>query len=244
VKADAEAPGSASSSPYSPTVLLVEDDASLTRVLASAMSTRGYRFDSVSTGAAALERIASTRPDLVVLDLGLPDLDGIDLCREVRRWFQNPIIVLSADGDEARKIAALDEGADDYVTKPFSTDELFARLRVATRHRRVTALVAEDAVLRLGDLVVDTGRRTAWAGPDRLELPPKQFELLALLIRNPGRLVSYGSLMTGMWNEPRGDRYEALRWHASGLRKLLGEGPERPRLLNESGVGYRLVLAD
>ena len=237
-------PRSASSSPYAPTVLLVEDDESLARALSTAMRGRGFRVEVAPTGREAIERVESWKPDIVVLDLGLPDLDGIDVCRHVRRWFVNPIIVLSADGDEARKIAALDEGADDYVTKPFSSEELFARLRVAVRHRQVTALVSEDAVFTVGDVAVDTGARVVLIGGEATELPRKQFELLAVLVRNAGRICTYNTLMTALWGEPRGDRYESLRWQAFALRRALGTGPKRPKIENDQGVGYRLVAPD
>ncbi|MCU1378748.1 MAG: two component transcriptional regulator, winged helix family, partial [Acidimicrobiales bacterium] len=170
------------------------------------MRDRGYVMQAVGSGEEALERASVDRPDVVVLDLGLPDLDGIEVCRRLRRWYANPIIILSADGDEERKVVALDEGADDYVTKPFSTEELFARLRVALRHRRTTEVLADDAVLALGDLTVDTGARIAVAGGRQLVLRPKQFELLSVLARNPGRLLTYRALITGLWGEPRSDR--------------------------------------
>jgi two-component system KDP operon response regulator KdpE len=208
------------------------------------MRERGYVMQAVGSGEEALERASVDRPDVVVLDLGLPDLDGIEVCRRLRRWYANPIIILSADGDEERKVVALDEGADDYVTKPFSTEELFARLRVALRHRRTTEVLADDAVLALGDLTVDTGARIAVAGGRQLVLRPKQFDLLSVLARNPGRLLTYRALITGLWGEPRSDRHEALRWHVMGLRKAIGEGPQRPQLSNESGVGYRLSEPD
>jgi two-component system KDP operon response regulator KdpE len=204
------------------------------------MGSRGYALDVVATAEAALEQASLRAPDVVVLDLGLPDLDGIEVCRRLRRWFPNPIVVLTADGDEQRKVEALDSGADDYVTKPFSTEELFARIRVALRHRRAVEVVADDAVLQVGDLVVDLGARTAAAAGRTLDLRPMQYDLLSLLDRNAGKLLTYRALLIGLWGEPRGDRHEALRWHVMGLRKALGEGPDRPVLTNESGVGYRL----
>jgi two-component system KDP operon response regulator KdpE len=237
----AAVPRSESGSPQPPArILLVEDDPAMTTVLRGAMRSRGYVLDAVETAEAALERASLQRPDVVVLDLGLPDLDGIEVCRRLRRWFPNPIVVLTADGDELRKVEALDSGADDYVTKPFSTEELFARLRVALRHRRTAEVVADDAVIRIGDLVVDLGARTATAGGHELDLRPKQYDLLSLLVRNAGKLLTYRALVVGLWGEPRGDRHEALRWHVMGLRKALGSGPDRPTLVNESGVGYRL----
>jgi len=226
-----------------PRVLVIEDDTALTTVLAKALAARGFSVQVMATGQAALEAASVEAPDVVVLDLGLPDMDGIDVCRQLRAWFANPIIVLSADGDEDRKVAALDEGADDYVTKPFSMPELLARLRVALRHRRTSAAVAADGVIALGDLVIDVGAHAVAAGGAPLELRPKEFELLLLLARNAGRVMTHGALATRLWGGPAVHHTESLRWHVMHLRKRLGEGAERPRLVTEPGVGYRLIVS-
>jgi two-component system KDP operon response regulator KdpE len=179
-------------------------------------------------------------PDVVVLDLGLPDIDGLDVCAHLRRWFANPIVVLSADGAEDRKVAALDLGADDYVTKPFSMPELLARLRVALRHRRTRAAIASDTVMALGDLLIDTGARSVRVDGDVVDLPRMEFELLDVLARNAGKVLTYGALQTHLWGLPDPARMAALRVHVRHLRTKLGAGPERPEIVTEPGVGYRL----
>jgi two-component system KDP operon response regulator KdpE len=185
---------------------------------------------------------SASEPDIVVLDLGLPDIDGLDVCAQLRRWYRNPILVLSADGAEDRKVAALDLGADDYVTKPFSMPELLARLRVAQRHRRTTAALADDTVLRIGDLVLDSGARAATAGGEPLTLARKEFDLLEVLARNAGRVLTHRALQTHLWGSPEASRVASLRVHVNQLRTKLGTGPERPQLVTEPGVGYRLTV--
>jgi two-component system KDP operon response regulator KdpE len=225
-------------------ILLVEDDPAGAEIVAGALASRHYAVEVVQRGTDALVATAEQEPDIVILDLGLPDVDGIEVCRRLRAWFAHPIIVLSADGAEDRKVAALDEGADDYVTKPFSVPELLARLRVALRHRRLAAAVADSTVLTLGDLVIDTGAHEVLAGSERLDLTPKEFGLLELLARNPGRVLTHGALLGQVWGSGHGSRTASLRVHVTQLRKKLGVGPGRPRLLSEPGVGYRLVLPD
>jgi two-component system KDP operon response regulator KdpE len=238
-------PGSPSSSPPAEqapaTLLLVEDDAALATVLASALEARGHRVHVEPTGRGALQAVSVHSPDVVILDLGLPDLDGLEVCRSLRRWFPYPIIVLSADADEGRKVAALDLGADDYVTKPFSTPELFARLRVALRHGRTLAAVADPDVVRVGDLVVDVAAHEASVAGVPMTLTRKEFALLSVLSRNSGRVLTHGALFTHVWGSDGPARADSLRVHVTQLRKKLGDGPDRPTLLTEPGVGYRLV---
>jgi two-component system KDP operon response regulator KdpE len=225
-------------------VLLVEDDRALAQVLELALSARGYSVVSVATGAGGLEAASVSLPDVVVLDLGLPDLDGIEVCRQLRRWYLNPIVVLSADGDEVRKITALDAGADDYVTKPFSMPEVLARVRVALRHRQAVAAVADDAVLRLGPLVIDTGAREVAVDGERIELARMEYELLLLLAHNAGKVLTHQALARRLWPGETADRSESLRWHIMRVRKKLGTGVGAPHLLTEPGVGYRLTVTD
>jgi two-component system KDP operon response regulator KdpE len=223
-------------------VLLVEDDAPFASVIAQALDARGYAVSIAPDGASALREASIAEPDIVVLDLGLPDIDGLDVCAQLRRWFSNPIVVLSADGAEDRKVAALDLGADDYVTKPFSMPELLARLRVALRHRRMRAAVVDDAVLRVGDLLVDTGARVASAGGAALDLARLELDLLVVLVRNAGKVLTHGALQTSLWGAPDGGKTASLRVHVNQLRSKLGSGPDRPVLVTEPGVGYRLSL--
>jgi two-component system KDP operon response regulator KdpE len=225
-------------------VLLVEDDPAVAGVVAAALRGRGYPVEVVDTGQAALDRVSATEPRVVVLDLGLPDIDGIDVCRRLRRWFLEPIVVLSADGDEDRKVTALDEGADDYVTKPFSMPELLARLRVAVRHRDAArSQVRADGVVA-GDLRIDVDGHVAELAGEVLTLTRKEFRLLALLAHNRGRVMTHGALLNAVWGSPDLRRTDTLRVHMTQLRRKLGTGPGRPELVSEPGVGYRLVTPE
>ena len=180
--------------------------------------------------------------DVVLLDLGLPDGDGIDLCRDLRDWFLNPIIVITAEGDETRLVDALDAGADDYVTKPFSMPELLARIRVALRHLAQRSSPTDPERITVGDLTIDSGAYVAQADGRSLDLTPKEFQLLVLLARNPGRLVRHTTILEQVWRDGVGSP-DSLRVHMTKLRKKLGTGPERPQIQTETGVGYRLVAA-
>jgi len=222
---------------------VVEDDPSVGAVLLTALRSRGWDAELVTGGGAAMEAATVTPPDVVVLDLGLPDMDGLDVCAALRRWFPNPIIVLSADGAEDRKVRALDLGADDYVTKPFSVDELAARIRVALRHRSLLAATVEVAELRLGDLTIDAASRRVRVGPDEVELTAKEFDLLLLLARNAGRVLTHAAITAAVWPTRRPTSSGPLRIQVTNLRKKLGDGPERPRIATEPGVGYRLLVA-
>ena len=216
----------------------------MAEIVSTALVARGYAVLASTTGRQALDSASLEEPDIVILDLGLPDIDGVDVCRHLRRWYTNPIVVLSADGAEDRKIAALDEGADDYITKPFSMPELLARLRVADRHRRRGSSASAPPVLELGDLVVDTGSHIAVMGGEAVDLTRREFALLAVLARHPGRVLTHGTLLEKAWGNARGGGLESLRVHVTQLRRKLGAGPRRPRLLTEPGVGYRLNLPD
>jgi two-component system KDP operon response regulator KdpE len=223
------------------TVLVVDDEAAIVRALTAALEARGYRVVSTGNGLDALDRVAADGPAIVILDLGLPDMDGIDVCRRIRQWSQVPIIVLTAEGADDRKVAALDEGADDYVTKPFSIPELLARVRVALRHRRGHPATLDEAVLDVGDLRIDIARHVATLGGRAIELTPKEFGFLAVLARHPGRVISHRMILEVVWGKGYGTETQYLRVYASQLRKKLGEDPEHPRLVTEPGVGYRLV---
>ncbi|MFN8050799.1 MAG: response regulator transcription factor [Acidimicrobiales bacterium] len=225
-------------------LLLIEDEPAMAEIVSTALTARGFSVTVAASGRAGLDEASAQEPDLVVLDLGLPDLDGIEVCRQLRRWFSNPIIVLSADGAEDRKVVALDEGADDYVTKPFSMPELLARLRVAVRHRGLLAMVVDPAVLTLGDVVIDTGARSVTVDGQPIDLPKRQFDLLEMLARQPGKVVTHGRILGRLWGTSDAGGANSLRVHISHLRRSLGEGPQRPQLLVEPGVGYRLSLAE
>jgi two-component system KDP operon response regulator KdpE len=224
----------------STTVLVVDDEHAIVRALTAALEARGYEAVSARTGSEALH-LAATRPvSLIVLDLNLPDLDGVEVCQRIREWSQVPIIVLTVEGADDRKVSALDEGADDYITKPFSMPELLARVRVALRHREGPTTV-EDAVFEVGDLRIDLARRDVRVGGREIELTPKEFDFLALLARFPGRVITHRMLLQEVWGPQYGTETQYLRVYASQLRKKLEDDPEAPRLITEPGVGYRLV---
>jgi two-component system KDP operon response regulator KdpE len=233
-------PASPSSSPSShASVLIIDDDPSLSRALTASLELRGYEVRSVTCGADALEAAAAQEPDVIILDLGLPDIDGLEVCRHLRLWCRAPILVLSADGSEDRKVRALDLGADDYLTKPFSTPELLARLRVAERHRRLIDAVADDGVLEVGILRIDLQAHDSKLGGVPLELAPKEYALLVLLARNAGRVLTHRVILDQVWE--RAQSLDTLRSHVRLLRRRLGEGPGVPQILTEPGVGYRLM---
>jgi two-component system KDP operon response regulator KdpE len=224
-------------------VLVVDDEHAILRVVGAGLKARGYDVDAAATGQAALDATALHQPDLIVLDLGLPDIDGLDVIRRVRGWSDVPIIVLSAAGSDDRKVRALDEGADDYVTKPFSMPELLARVRVALRHRSssVGAGAPDEPVLVVGDVRVDLARRAVTVGERTVSLTKKEFDFLALLARWPGRVLTHRAILQEVWGAEYGTETQYLRVHASQLRKKLGEDAADPRLVTEPGVGYRLV---
>jgi two-component system KDP operon response regulator KdpE len=223
-------------------ILLVDDDVSIQRAVAPLLRSRGYHVDVVSTGVEAVAAVAGAgAPDLIVLDLGLPDLEGEEVCRRMRTHTRAPIIILSARSGEAEKVAALDIGADDYVTKPFGPDELVARIRVALR--RVSE-AGEPAVERViaGDITIDFARHRVLRGDDELRLTPKEFELLALLARNADRVLTHRAILKAIWGANAVDQPEHL-WVLMGqLRKKIEPDPGTPRyLLSEPWVGYRFV---
>lgn len=223
-------------------VLLVDDDPTVVRVITVGFEARGYEVRVATTGRSALDQAAVHDPDVVILELGLPDIDGIEVCQHLRRWSRAPVIVLSADGAEDRKIRALDSGADDYLTKPFSLPELLARVRVALRHRRALAsLVAED-LIEVGSLRIDTAAHLATVDGHELELRPKEFALLTLLARNAGKVLTHRVLLDQVWGPDQA--MDTLRTHISLLRRKLDARPGGPTLATEPGVGYRLLRPD
>ena len=223
-------------------VLVIDDDTSLRRVLGLAFDGRGYAMTLATTGASGLQLAEQDEFDLVILDLGLPDIDGIEVCRHLRSRTTSPIIVLSADGAEERKVMALDEGADDYLTKPFSMPELLARVRVALRHRKVMrAIVERDAVV-VGGLTMDPAALQAVVDGQVIELTRKQFALLLVLARNVGKVLTHRALLDQVWGPDQ--PLDTLRTHVSHVRRKLGTGPDVPRIVTAPGVGYRMLDAD
>ena len=222
-------------------ILLVDDDVSIQRAVAPLLRSRGYEVDVVGTGAEAASAAIDHAPDLVVLDLGLPDLEGVEVCRRIRKHSKMPIIILSARGGEAEKVEALDIGADDYVTKPFSAEELLARIRVALR-RVAEAEVPELERVEVGDLTIDYSRHRVVRGEDEIRLTPKEFELLALLARNADRVLTHRAILKAIWGPNAVDQPEHLWVLVAQLRKKIEPDPGNPRyLLSEPWVGYRFA---
>jgi two-component system KDP operon response regulator KdpE len=224
-------------------ILLVEDEPSVAEVVSAGLTSRGYVVHTATSGRRAMDQASLDEPDLIILDLGLPDLDGVEVCSQLRRWFTNPIVVLSADGAEDRKIRALDEGADDYITKPFSMPELLARLRVADRHR-MAASAEDPRVVSVGDLVVDRGSHLVSLCGEALQLTRREFALLQVLALHPGRVLTHGTLLERAWGGATRGGIESLRVHVTQLRKKLGSGPRRPQIITDPGIGYRLNLPE
>lgn len=220
-------------------VLIVDDDDSIRKTVASGLQVRNFSVIATANGSDALDVIKQEQTKVVVLDLGLPDVDGIDLVRSIRSFSRVPIIVLSADGSDSRKVLALELGADDYVTKPFSIAELVARVRVALRHR------AEDPVhksaITIGRLQIDSYEHACHIDGHRIELTPKEFAMLASLASRPGSLVTHRALLREVWGEDYLQESHYLRVYASHIRKKIGEGPGIPEIRVEAGVGYRLI---
>jgi two-component system KDP operon response regulator KdpE len=222
-------------------VLVVDDEPAILRTVRAGLVARGYEVVTCTRGYDAIDAIAVEPPDVMVLDLGLPDIDGVEVCRRIREWSAVPIIVLSADGSDQRKVRALDEGADDYVTKPFSMPELLARVRVALRHRASHTAGPEESVLVVGDLVIDIGRHRVTVSGEEVALTPKEFSFLGLLARWPGRVLTHRTILQEVWGPEYGGETQYLRTYAAAIRKKLGDNPARPRLEAEPGVGYRLL---
>lgn len=222
-------------------ILLVDDEVAIQRSVGPLLRARGYDVDVAGTGAEALKTFAERPADLIVLDLGLPDLEGTEVCRRVRAESAVPILVLSARGAEADKVNALDLGADDYVTKPFGPEELLARIRVALR-RVMSDEGTEKGLLRAGDLTIDYDRRRVLRGDAEIRLTPKEFELLSLLARNHNRVLTHRAILKEIWGTSAVEQPEHLWTLVAQLRKKIEPDPSNPRyLLSEPWVGYRFV---
>jgi two-component system KDP operon response regulator KdpE len=221
-------------------ILVVDDEPAILRALTSALTARGYKVSQAVDGQSAIDSVAVDPPDAVVLDLRLPDIDGVEVCRRLRTWSGVPIIVLSANGLDERKVEALDEGANDYVTKPYSTPELLARIRAALRSSAAANSTIEDGVLVVGDLRIDLARRTVTVGDRVVDFTPKEFAFLALLARYPGRVLTHSAILHEVWGPDYGTETQYLRVYAGQIRKKLDDDMRNPRLVTDLGVGYRL----
>ena len=223
-----------------PVVVLIEDEPQIRRFLRTTLGSQGYRLFEAATGADGLVEAASRQPDVVIVDLGLPDIDGLEVIRRMREWSTVPIIVLSARGQEPDKVVALDLGADDYVSKPFGADELLARVRVALRHK--AGVAREDAVFTTGELRVDLGRRHVFVREQEVKLTPTEYRLLTTLVRYAGRVLTHRQLLKEVWGPNQTEEAHYLRVYMAQLRRKIEVNPAQPQyLLTEPGVGYRLA---
>jgi two-component system KDP operon response regulator KdpE len=219
-------------------VLVVDDEPQILRALRASLRGAGYEVETAATAAGALTAAALAPPDAVILDLVLPDGRGTDVTRELRTWSTVPVIVLSAVGEESEKVAALDAGADDYVTKPFGIDELLARLRAAMRRVEPSS----EPVIEIGELRVDLEKRAVSVDGHAVQLTPHEFELLRLLAQNEGKLMTHAAILRAVWGRAYSDESHYLHVYVSQLRRKIEPEPTRPRyILTEPGAGYRLV---
>ncbi|MCW5830974.1 MAG: response regulator [Labilithrix sp.] len=226
-----------------PVVLVVEDEPQMLRFLRASLMAHGYLVIETSTAADGIAQAAARSPDVVLLDLGLPDLDGIEVTRRLREWTRTPIIVVSARGRDEDKIRVLDAGADDYLTKPFVVGELLARIRVALRRVADAAAVEETPTFCVDDLRVDISRRQVFLGESEIHLTPTEYKLLTTLVKFADKVVTHRRLLLDVWGPPYVTRTQYLRVFMAQLRQKLEPDPVRPRyLINEPGVGYRLKV--
>jgi two-component system KDP operon response regulator KdpE len=225
-----------------PVALIIEDEPQIRRFVRVALEAEGWQVHEAPTQQRGLIETGTRKPDLLVLDLGLPDGDGLDLIRDVRTWSSVPIIVLSARADETDKIAALDAGADDYLTKPFGVGELLARVRANLRRPRAVAAETGDAAFRFGSVEVDPRSRLVRREGAEVHLTPIEYRLLSVLVANPGRVLTHRQLLREVWGPSHSEQSHYLRIYMGHLRQKLEADPAQPRhLLTETGVGYRLV---
>jgi two-component system KDP operon response regulator KdpE len=225
-----------------PLILVIEDEQEIRRFLRVSLGGQGYDLHEATTAAEGVLMAAQTPPEAIILDLGLPDADGLEVIRQVREWSTVPIIILSARGQEREKVGALDAGADDYLTKPFSVGELTARLRALLRRRTTAADAAETSTFTSGSLRVDFARRQVFVSDQEVHLTPTEYRLLATLIRYVGRVVTHRQLLKEVWGPHSTTETHYLRVYMGQLRQKLGDDATQPKLLmTEPGVGYRLI---
>jgi two-component system KDP operon response regulator KdpE len=220
-----------------PDLLVIDDEVQIRRLLRLTLESAGYRVREAETGALGLNEAAVVRPDAIILDLSLPDMNGLDVLRRLREWTQTPVLILSVQGEEAGKVAALDAGADDYLTKPFGGAELLARLRVLLRRQQSTA---EPAIVHFGSVEVDFTKRTITKDGQDVHLTGKEYALLRLLLQHRGKVLTHRQLLRDVWGPSHEEDTHYLRVHMANLRKKVEVKPEQPQFLKtESGVGYR-----
>ena len=219
-------------------ILVVDDETPIRRYLRAALTAQGFTVYEASDGNEAIQAVLSHRPDMIILDLGLPDMDGVEVTKRLREWSQTPIIILSVREAENDKIAALDAGADDYLTKPFGTGELLARMRVVQRRQLTNA---DEPVFQFGDLKMDISRRLVTLDKNEVSLTPTEYEILRLLMKNAGKVLTHHHLLRQVWGTAYESEMHLLRVNISNLRRKIEPDPARPQyIVTESGVGYRL----
>ena len=224
-----------------PHILVIDDEPQILRALRTILTARQFRVTVASRGNEGLTLAAAQPPDLVILDLSLPDMDGFEVCERLREWTQAPIIVLSVRDSERDKVKALDKGADDYLTKPFGIEELLARIRVALKHA-AQAQGSTQSVVSAGDLIIDLSRHIVTRGTEEIKLTATEFKLVAYLAANADRVLTHQAILTHVWGSADADHVEYLRVYIGQLRKKLEDNPEEPQvLLTEPGVGYRFM---
>lgn len=223
-----------------PIVLMIDDELPIRRFVRATLDAQGFTFLEAATAAEGMSLAASHKPDIILLDLGLPDSDGLEVIKKLREWATVPIIVISARGKEKDKVTALDCGADDYLTKPFGVAELLARIRVSLRHARRTADGSDEPVFESGDLRMDLSKRQVFVGKREIHMTPIEYKLLALLVRHAGKVVTQRQLLMDVWGQAQDEQTHYLRIYIHQLREKLEDNPARPRyLFTEAGVGYR-----
>lgn len=225
-----------------PVIVLIEDDPQIRRFLRTGLEAHGFEIHEAETGKLGLILAATRKPDLIILDLGLPDVDGLEVIKKLREWTSRPVIILSARNMETDKVAALDEGADDYLTKPFGLDELLARIRVALRHSSLPANAGAGNIFKSGNLKVDLGQRRVYRDDEEVHLTPIEYRLLTTLIKHAGKVLTHRQLLVEVWGPSYVENNHYLRIYMGCLRHKLEDEPARPKLLlTEAGTGYRLA---
>jgi two-component system, OmpR family, KDP operon response regulator KdpE len=228
-----------------PHILVIDDEYQILRALRTILTARQFRVSTAGTGEEGLALAAANQPDAIILDLSLPDMDGVTVCRRLREWTHTPIVVLSVRDSEQDKVQALDAGADDYLTKPFGIDELLARIRVALRHAASQAQVDKKTIVSAGPLEIDLAQHIVLREGQEVKLTATEFKLLAYLASNAGRVLTHQSILSHVWDPADADHVEYLRVFVRQLRKKLEDDPEQPRfIMNEPGIGYRFLADD
>jgi two-component system KDP operon response regulator KdpE len=224
-----------------PHILVIDDEPQILRAMRTILTEKQFRVTTASRGEEGLTLAATNQPDLIILDLGLPDMDGVEVCTRLREWTQTPIIILSVRDSERDKVAALDRGADDYLTKPFGIEELLARVRVALRHS-ASQKGEQSKVVKAGPLNIDLAWHIVKRGEEEVKLTGTEYKLLAYLAANHGRVLTHQNILTHVWGPADADHTEYLRVYMRQLRKKLETDPERPQyILTEPGIGYRFI---